>query len=36
VDRVERMPATGSDHFPVRIRLVAKSGDALRKQDSLD
>lgn len=36
VERAEQMPATGSDHFPVRVRLVAKSGHALRKQDSLD
>jgi vancomycin resistance protein VanJ len=36
VARVERLPATGSDHFPVRVRLVANSGQTLRKQDGLD
>lgn len=33
VERVERLPATGSDHFPLRVRLVAH---ALPKQDGLD
>lgn len=33
VERVERLPATGSDHFPLRVRLVAH---ALPKQDRLD
>lgn len=31
VARVERLPATGSDHLPVRVRLVGESGHALRK-----
>jgi len=35
VDRVERMPATGSDHFPVKMRLI-NTGHALRKSDGLD
>lgn len=36
VTRAERLPATGSDHFPLRVRLVANSGQTLRKQDGLD
>ena len=36
VTRAERLTATGSDHFPLRVRLVANSGQTLRKQDGLD
>lgn len=36
VEHIERMPATGSDHFPVRVRLIADTGHALRKSDRLD